>query len=170
MKVYKVMSLDLLARIITGFVFLLISGLIFIPLLLDVSHEAKSVLSATFSVLLLAAIIFVSWALSPKKYILTDHHLIIKRTIASREINLKEITGVRLLAKEELKGLIRTFGIGGLFGYVGKFYNKKLGHLSFYATSRKGLILIETIKKEKIVISPSDAQFQQDLLSRIKPV
>lgn len=50
---------------------------------------------------------------------------------------------------------VRTFGSGGFFGYIGKFYNRNLGHFQMYVAKRKDLLLITTPKK-KIVVNCED--------------
>ncbi|MDR3326691.1 MAG: PH domain-containing protein [Prevotellaceae bacterium] len=42
---------------------------------------------------------------------------------------------------------IRTFGSGGLFGYLGKFENPQLGEFEMYATDSKNRFLVETQSK-----------------------
>ena len=78
-------------------------------------------------------------------------------------IKISAITEARILNSNEMSGLIRTFGNGGLFGYYGKFYNTKLKHLTLYTTQRKNRILIETSQSKKIVISPDDLSFVEKL-------
>jgi hypothetical protein len=72
---------------------------------------------------------------------------------------------VRTLADNEAKGTIRTFGVGGLFGYFGKFHTPGIGHSTFYATQRKNKILIVTSNDKKIVITPDD----NSLAEKLKP-
>lgn len=52
-------------------------------------------------------------------------------------------------------GSIRTFGIGGLFGYIGYFKNSILGSYKAYATNSEKAVLIETSDKP-IIVTPDD--------------
>jgi hypothetical protein len=52
--------------------------------------------------------------------------------------------------------VIRTGGIGGLFGYYGWFRSSNLGSIFYYATQSKNRILIELNDGEKIMITPDD--------------
>ena len=51
--------------------------------------------------------------------------------------------------------MIRTFGVGGLFGIYGKFYTNGLGNITVFGTQSKNYILIRT-NSQKIVITPDD--------------
>lgn len=53
-----------------------------------------------------------------------------------------------------MMGSIRTFGIGGVFGYIGKFKNSILNDYTAYVTHRKKTVLIVTDDEQKILISP----------------
>ncbi|MBS4044542.1 MAG: hypothetical protein KGZ59_12085 [Chitinophagaceae bacterium] len=69
-----------------------------------------------------------------------------------------EIISVGQLEKEKLKGTIRTFGVGGLFGYFGKFYNNKIGVMTLYATRRSNYVLIKTSANKKIILTPDNPE------------
>jgi hypothetical protein len=97
-----------------------------------------------------------SYLLSIQKYIVEDSTLVIKRAFGDKRISIADIEEVRLIAKDEMRGTIRTFGNGGFFGYYGKYYNKKLGSFTLYSTQRKNRIFIRTKHGDKLVISPDD--------------
>jgi hypothetical protein len=63
---------------------------------------------------------------------------------------------VRKLENFETRGTLRTFGVGGLFGYFGKFYIPSIGSCTFYATQSKNKILITTHNDHKIILTPDD--------------
>lgn len=68
-----------------------------------------------------------------------------------------------VLEKDALYWSIRTFGVGGLFGYFGKFANAKLGNMTWYATRRDKTVLIKTAGNKKIILTPDDPnQFVAD--------
>lgn len=68
------------------------------------------------------------------------------------------ITNVRLLSREGMKFTIRTFGVGGLFGYWGMFSNSRIGRFRMFATRRDRTVLIETTEGKKIVITPDEPE------------
>ncbi|MBW7943281.1 MAG: hypothetical protein H3C64_13055, partial [Candidatus Kuenenia stuttgartiensis] len=80
------------------------------------------------------------------------------------KIDFREIENVRLLENRETIGLLRVFGVGGLFGYFGKYYNSKIGSVNLYTSQRKNRILISTLGGNKYIISPDNL----DLLKYLK--
>ena len=96
------------------------------------------------------------WLFAPKSYTVNGTELIINRPISKVIIKRSDIAEVRIITDAEMSGLIRTFGNGGLFGYYGKFYNSKMGHMMLYATQRKNWVLIQTNEGKKIIITPDD--------------
>ncbi|RYY97680.1 MAG: hypothetical protein EOO11_10230 [Chitinophagaceae bacterium] len=46
--------------------------------------------------------------------------------------------------------------MGGLFGYYGRFANRALGSMTWYATRRDGGLLIHLGGGKKILITPDD--------------
>jgi hypothetical protein len=62
---------------------------------------------------------------------------------------------VRAAAPDDLKGCIRLFGNGGLFGYYGLFRTSKLGKCSWYVTNRDNAVVLITSAKT-VILSPDD--------------
>ena len=52
--------------------------------------------------------------------------------------------------------VFRTFGVGGLYGYYGKFYNRTFGSMTWYATRRDKLVLVKFQNKKKIILTPDE--------------
>ncbi|MDP1813640.1 MAG: PH domain-containing protein [Leadbetterella sp.] len=103
-------------------------------------------------------IYFISFAFSPINYEVSAQHLSIHRLLIDVNIDRNHIKSVELLDKEQLTWVIRTFGVGGLFGYYGKFANSKLGSMTWYATRRDKTVLIETIDNKKIILTPDEPE------------
>lgn len=114
---------------------------------------------------LLLGILLLSYAFSPRSYSLTSTELIIHRLIGKKRISFSNINSTQQLSKNALHFFktIRTFGVGGLFGYYGQFYNSTFGHMTVYATQRKNMVMIFTKDGGQIVISPNDEDFLEDL-------
>src|SRR5262249_29856517 len=66
-----------------------------------------------------------------------------------------------------LAGALRTFGVGGLFGYYGAFWSPSLGSFSAYLTRRKSFVLVDT-RAGRMLLSPSDAGAMLDALRAAK--
>ena len=121
-------------------------------------------LSAGIILVMISALLF-GYLFSIKNYTLENGKLTINRPIGNKSINIAEITEVRPVHKDELSGSIRTFGNGGFFGYYGKYYNRKLGHMTLYTTQTRNRILIRTTRGQKIIISPDDLSLVEKLKS-----
>ena len=85
-------------------------------------------------------------------YSIQDGKLMILRLGWAKEIKLSEITKIEN-KPNAMMGSIRKFGIGGLFGYVGKFSNSILGSYTAYATNSEKTVEINT-NSAKYIISP----------------
>ncbi len=93
----------------------------------------------------------------PMRLKANDEIITVTRLIGSLEVPLSEVTGVSRISKSDIDGSMRTFGSGGLFGYLGRFQNGRLGNYTMYATELNNLILIRTDDK-KYVFSCTKAQ------------
>lgn len=89
-------------------------------------------------------------------YSIQDGKLKILRLGWSKEILLSEITNIEN-KPNAMMGSIRTFGIGGVFGYIGKFRNSILGHYTAYATNTEKTVEVES-NGIKYIITPDDPE------------
>ena len=150
--IYKT-SLDNVAKGVTIATTILFAAIIVGPILFS-KDEGSSI--PIFISIVLLLIYFGIFIFRPINYSLTDDNLIIHRPLTNVKIDRKEIKSVEQLDKEKLKWVIRTFGVGGLFGYWGKFANTQIGSMTWYATRRNNAVLITTIYNKKIVLTPND--------------
>ena len=127
------------------------------------ANKSSVILLHIFILLSLIATMLVCYLYSTDKYYIGSTELIIKRPIGEREILISDITEIRLVEEDELNGLIRTFGSGGLFGYFGKFYNSRFGFITLYTTQLKNRVFIRTKSGKKIIISPDDVSIVDKL-------
>jgi hypothetical protein len=111
----------------------------------------RSVVGTCIAVIVLGA----AYAFSPRSYAIFGGSVLIKRLIGDIRIPLSEIREVRAADAEDLRGCIRVFGNGGLFGYYGKFRTSKLGICDWYVTQRSKSVIIAAGTKV-FVISPDD--------------
>jgi hypothetical protein len=134
--------------------------IIFAVILIDLNVNTKlrltpvSIISSVF----LLVIYFAVFAFRPLHYIVKDEAVIIKRPFTDVRLLKKNIQSVELVSKDKIKGTIRTFGVGGLFGYFGKFWNYKIGKMTWYATRANNLVLIKTIGDQNIIITPNNPE------------
>ncbi|WP_264557879.1 PH domain-containing protein [Flavobacterium sp. N1718] len=112
---------------------------------------------------LLLVVYGIVYAYRPTAYEITAHGLLIHRPAGVVKIASSRIRQVQPLEKAQVRFALRTFGVGGLFGYFGSFYTKSLGSMTWYLTRLDALVLIET-DREKLVLSPNDRDaFLQEL-------
>lgn len=103
-----------------------------------------------FILILLYGIIFLAFANKPQKIILTPDNLQIKTILNKEKINFNTVNKVEKYLK--IKFNIRTFGIGGLFGYFGYFNGNDI----WYVTNINKKVKI-TLKNGQIyMISPEN--------------
>lgn len=96
--------------------------------------------------------------LAPQRLEIGEDKLVILRRYKSITIYADEVLSVDLLPKNGLRGAVRTFGVGGLFGYFGSYYKSNIGAFKLYATSSENLFLIRLTNGKKIVISCSEPE------------
>lgn len=80
--------------------------------------------------------------LAPRRYALGNGRLTIERRLGSIEIPFASIRSAERLEGVRLTDSWRVLGSGGLFGYYGRFRNKKLGDFRMYATRGQGYVLV----------------------------
>lgn len=148
-------SLDGLAKVITIGITILFAFII-IGQYAIISDGDKTISHYTTIALLL--IHFIAFSFWPKSYTLTTDKLIINRPLLSADINRSDIKSVEQISKDKLRYAVRMFGVGGLFGYYGKFVNSTMGSMTWYATRRDKVVLITTIKNKKIVVTPDNPE------------
>ncbi|MBP7478289.1 MAG: PH domain-containing protein [Chitinophagales bacterium] len=160
-------SYDSLTKWISGIVIIFLLG---IGLTGFISFSKTSnMLYYQIGIFLLSLLTLIgAWIFSIKSYTLKDNVLTINRPLGNIEISLAEIKEIMLLDKFNMLGTIRTFGSGGLFGYYGKFYIPKLGHVNMFCTQRIHQILIVTMDEKKRIISPDDLGLFEKILVKVK--
>ncbi len=114
--------------------------------------------------MLFAIIVITSYGVNVSKYIINEKKIIIVAPFYSKVISINEIKRIEIIPNTKLSGMIRVFGIGGLFGYYGKFRSIDLGQLFFYASKNSNYVLIELKTGNKLVITPDDL----DMINHIK--
>ncbi|QRQ99853.1 PH domain-containing protein [Dyadobacter sandarakinus] len=147
-------SLDKMAKWVTAGVTLLFLFIVLSPLFTDQNGGWGT---AVVSGVLLWSIYLVCYGLRPAGYVIQSDRLTIRRPFKNAVILRSQIREVHLLDDEALKWSIRTFAVGGLFGYFGKFANTKLGSMTWYATRRTRAVLIRTVNDKKIIVTPDNA-------------
>ena len=147
-------SWDNLTKIVTIGVTILFLGIFGSLFISDEKPDAGS--SVVIGVILLGTYL-ISYGFRPINYVVANGKLIIRRPFKEVVIEKSNIKSVEILEDERLRWTIRTFGVGGFFGYFGKFYNSKIGHMTWYATRRSKAVLLKTIHNKNIIVTPDEA-------------
>ena len=152
--IYKT-SLDGLAKTVTVAVTALFAVTI-IFLLFPIT--SLSITGSFFIAILIGVVYFITYSFRPIDYEITDREIIIHRLIGNVKILREQIITAESIEKKKISWALRVFGVGGLFGYYGKFTNTQLGMMTWYATRRDKLILVKTQSGKKIILTPDDPE------------
>ncbi|MCF0071101.1 PH domain-containing protein [Dyadobacter sp. CY261] len=147
-------SLDKSTKLLTiGLTVFFIAVLVFEA----VTFSAEARVGFFASAVILVVTYLYAYLYHPTGYTLNASELHIHRPIGSLTYARGQFTSVKVVPKENLRYSLRTFGVGGLFGYYGKFYNAAYGHMSWYLTRREHLVMITLENKKNILLSPDEA-------------
>jgi len=123
---------------------------------------------STVGMILFISIFLIAAAFGVYGYSIQNGELRILRLGWSKDIKLSDISSVEF-KPNAMMGSLRTFGIGGLFGYVGFFKNRILNNYKAYATHRKKTVVILTKKHDQIVVTPDNPEeFVEALRGELK--
>ena len=147
-------SLDNLAKVVTIAVTMLFSTIIIGQYCLN-TNEGRAI--PIYITIALFVLYFGIFSFRPVSYSITSDKIIIHRPFNDVKIDKAHIKRVELIDKKKLRWSLRTFGVGGLFGYFGRFANMQLGRMTWYVTRRDKPVLIVTIDDKKIIVTPDDA-------------
>jgi len=111
----------------------------------------QSILVVCLSVL----VVVLSYAYSPRGYTLAERSIIVKRLIGRVRIPLERVREARRTTSDDLRGCIRLWGSGGMFGYYGLFRTSKLKQCRWYVTDRRNTVVVITDEKTAL-FSPDD--------------
>jgi len=162
-------SLDTLAKILTACIIICFVVIGFGRIrAIAINHADTTALYVNISIIVFFILIVVfTYLFAPQAYMIDNDELVIKRPIKDKKIKFLDIKGIRIANDFELNRAIRTFGVGGMFGYFGKFYCASLGSMTFYATQRKNRVIIQTKQGRIIIITPDDLQIVNLLKEKI---
>ncbi|MEX0811202.1 MAG: PH domain-containing protein [Chitinophagales bacterium] len=162
-------SLNTLGKIITGLVilFFIYMGYESISSFIKTPDDTTVLYPQIGAFVLLFLVIVFSYLFAPKAYKITDSELQVLRPVGNKKFKLSDISEVRFVENSLKTVGIRTFGVGGLFGYYGKFYFKDIGSVNMYATKLGNRILITMKDDKKIILTPNDLNFSSDLKEKM---
>ena len=146
MKEFNTAKMDGTTKTIT---IVVLFFLILFPISSFFFEPPKPIISV-ISFLLMYGAIFIAYGFIPKRIAISSDQILIKNIFGSIVINIMEIESFGKIEKLGLN--IRTFGVGGLFGYFGRFNG---GDLWYVTNTHKKMKII--LKSGKIyMISPEN--------------
>ncbi|MDQ2751713.1 MAG: PH domain-containing protein [Bacteroidota bacterium] len=158
-------SLDKTSKIITLLVSLLFAVIIVSQIVSFIRYRDVTPLWVTG---LLLIIYVITYCYHPVSYQIKNKSIVVHRYASNVVLSPNEIKHVEIIPSQKLRGSIRIFGVGGLYGYFGQFSNRDLGYMTWYATQRVNeVILIELNNHKKIIITPDQPQQFVDELTQI---
>jgi Bacterial PH domain len=128
----------------------IISALVCLFLLAVIVYTRSPVFS-----LIAVLLILVSFAYSPRGYVITDRSILVQRWAGRPRIALDDVREVRRATPDDFRRSIRLRGSGGLFGYYGLFSSAKLGRFKAYVTNKNNRVIVITGSKTAL-FSPDD--------------
>lgn len=146
MKEFNTAKMDGTTKTIT---IVVLFFLILFPISSFFFEPPKPIISV-ISFLLMYGAIFIAYGFIPQRIAISSDQILIKNIFGSIVINIMEIESFGKIEKLGLN--IRTFGVGGLFGYFGRFNG---GDLWYVTNTHKKVKII--LKSGKIyMISPEN--------------
>jgi hypothetical protein len=123
-----------------------------IPSILFTPEEARYTI--IFTLILVGSLLVIAFLIRPNNYSVSSDKLLIHRMLDDVEIDRNNIKSVQEIDESQVKNSLRTFGVGGFFGSFGKFWNSKLGKMTWYVTRKNNFVLVETKDQKKIILTP----------------
>lgn len=118
--------------------------------------------------ILLALTLIITIGFVPTQLNADIEQVTLKKVFGNIEIPLHDIREVRRLSKSDLNKSIRIFGSGGMLGYFGFFYSKKIGLYTMYATEEDNMILIRTDRKSYIFSCTKPDEFIEYITNSLR--
>lgn len=149
---------DRLSHSITALLPLLAVGLFFALNYSDFDQTELSLWVFIGTCLVLASVALGGYAYQVTSYELTETALVVHRKWSNKKVwPYHRIVDVYALTSADMGFVVRRMGNGGVFGYMGTYWSKAMGDMTWYVSNRDHLVVIQlTRKPEKVVLSPED--------------
>jgi len=114
--------------------------------------SAGSLSSISFWIAMLVTLVMGWFIVKMPIYTYVDEDVIrVQQLFGNTSFRRSQVT-LRRLTDRDLTGMLRSFGSGGLGGYIGFFQNAQLGRFYMLAVSRSNLALVTTLEGKLFVI------------------
>ncbi|GAA5523898.1 hypothetical protein Maes01_00447 [Microbulbifer aestuariivivens] len=110
------------------------------------------------------AILILAALFAIRGFVIEGEQLLVLRPLWKTRICLRDLQRAEA-DPDAMQGSVRTFGNGGLFGYIGLFRNDRLGRYRAFATDEKNSVVLR-FETHTLVITPEQPQRVAALLNR----
>lgn len=157
-KVQFKASYDNSVKIFTALYFIMIILVICWELFPDLRYALTPLNNVThfIPVMILVLITLIAYGYSANKYMVSEQGLEIHAPFRKIVIPKSEIAEVRLIPNDELHPMVRIFGVGGPFGFNGRYRSARLGTIHMHATRRNDYLLVREKSGKLTIITPDD--------------
>lgn len=132
--------------------FVLVISVMSLVLLGYLWSSAGSLSSISFWVAMLVTVVIGWFIVKIPIYTYVDEDVIrVQQLFGNMTFRRSQVT-LRRLTDRDLTGMLRSFGSGGVGGYIGFFQNAQLGRFYMLAVSRSNLALVTTLEGKLFVI------------------
>jgi len=132
--------------------FVLVISALSLVLLGYLWSSAGSLSSISFWIAMLVTLVMGWFIVKMPIYTYVDEDVIrVQQLFGNTSFRRSQVT-LRRLTDRDLTGMLRSFGSGGLGGYIGFFQNAQLGRFYMLAVSRSNLALVTTLEGKLFVI------------------
>jgi hypothetical protein len=149
-------SLDKWSKVMTALNIVAIPAFVLYFISTDADVLGKSTYMLVLALPLTISLIM--FPFSPRTVGADKEGIYIRRLVGLKRIPHANIIDVRLPEEDEMRGAIRTFGNGGLFGYTGYYRNSKVGSMLWFCTRRSNYVLVTRATGPVVVVTPDDPQ------------
>lgn len=131
------------------------------------AESGRAALLVSLCMLLPLTIVWFFWRETPVMLEVDDRMIrIVMRSGSVREIRIASVRSVREVPRREIRWSLRMGGNGGMGGFTGLYWNRRLKYFTLYATSLRGLVLIVTMEGKKYVIGCQRAAELVELIEK----
>ena len=146
-------SRDKVALLVTILIWALFAVIVGAILLFNPQNFAIKIVLYT-TALVIALINLSTLLYSARGYQVSESQIVVKRLVSDYAIERSEVIDVRLSSADDIRNLIRVFGVGGAHGYFGNFRTSAHPRLNLFASRLDHLVIIELKDGPPIMISP----------------
>lgn len=158
-------SLDTINKVSTfavGALLVVVGGSAIYTVLTQPFPQEAQTMTYLCTALVIAALVL-AYGFRPTAYSIEGGNLLIHRPFGNVSYSLSDIADVQQVAPGIWTGAFRLFGVGGFFGFYGKFWSSKHGRYTAYGTRVDNKLMITFKDGRKILVTPDSMEMMTEL-------